>query len=238
MPRNGTPSRRSPSPGRGGVVDAEAAVAEARAPWIEVGERRHHVARAGPIHPLIGRHQGDVADLIADPWVGELLKGHQRVPDRSVGGQPLEQIDRRIAGRDHAPGLRPIDSACRHVSAPRRPGGIQIGAHRRQIGDVAGAHPLQGRLPAEGPVGPLDPLVGQMRIGIERARAPCRYRRRSRCGAAYPSARAQRCRRARHRRCARPARRAARGHPRRSAPRPARWQRSRAARRPGRWPGR
>jgi hypothetical protein len=152
---------------RGGIVDAEAAVAEAGPLGIEVGKRGHHGAGAGPGDAFVRRDERDVADLIAHPRIGELLQRDECVPDGGVRRQPFEEGDWRIARRDHPPGLGPVDAAGRHASAPWRPGCVEIEAHRREIGDVAGAHALQGRLATEGAIRPLDPVIRMMRVGIE-----------------------------------------------------------------------
>lgn len=64
--------------------------------------------RAG--HAVRWNDKCDFADLIAHTGVGELFQGNQRVPDRPVGRQTLEQINRRIAGRNNPPRLRPVDT--------------------------------------------------------------------------------------------------------------------------------
>src|SRR5215510_9130006 len=53
------------------------------------------------------------------------------------------------------------------MSGPGRAGGIDIGAHGREIGHVARRHPFERRLAAEKRVGPLDPAVGQLGVRID-----------------------------------------------------------------------
>ncbi len=152
---------------RGRVVDAEAAVAEPRSLGIEVRERRHHIARSRSRDALVGRHQRDLADLVAGARIGELLQRDQRLPDGRIGRQPLEQEDRRVAGSDDAPGLRPIDRTRRHLSAPGRSRRVEIGSHGRQIDDVAAFHAIERAASAEGCIRAFDPAVGEMRVRVD-----------------------------------------------------------------------
>ena len=108
----------------GGVVDPIAAIAEARAPGVQMGEGRHHPARPRPAHPLAGRDEADLADLVAPARIGQALDLGQRLPFAGVVGQALEQLNRREAGRQDAVRGRPADPPLRrlfdHVQA--RPG--------------------------------------------------------------------------------------------------------------------
>ena len=90
----------------GAVEHAVAAVADAAALRVEVGEGRHDAGAAGAEQPLAGRDQADLADFVAQAVVGH---GLQRIEGVEVlgAGDALEQADGGKAAGDDAVGRAP-----------------------------------------------------------------------------------------------------------------------------------
>ena len=86
----------------GSIEDAPAAVREPAAVGIEVREGGHDRSAAGTEHAIARRHQGDVADLVANPLVAERLQRVQRLEVRGIR-HPVVQEDARITRRHDAP---------------------------------------------------------------------------------------------------------------------------------------
>ena len=81
------------------VVDAVAAVGEPRAVRVQVRERGHHRGAARPGHALLGRHQLQVAELVADPGIGQRLDREHDLQIRRVGDRVVQRY-RRVARWD------------------------------------------------------------------------------------------------------------------------------------------
>jgi hypothetical protein len=99
-----------------GVEDAIAAVGEAAAVGIEVGEGSHDGAGTRTEDPVVCRYQFDGADLVAHAVVGHRL---QRIKGLEISRvrDPIEEEHARIAGR-HDPERRvPADSADRYFGS-------------------------------------------------------------------------------------------------------------------------
>ena len=105
----------------GAIEHAVAAVTEAAALRVEMGEGRHDAGAAGAEQPLAGRDQADLADFVADAVVGH---GFQRIQRVEVlrAGHALEQADRGKAAGDDAVGGAPRQARGRIAQAqpPRR----------------------------------------------------------------------------------------------------------------------
>src|SRR5690606_17357021 len=88
-----------------------------------VRERRHHVAGTGAAHPLVGRNEPDVTDLVAQPVIRHRLERDHRVQVVRIR-DALEQVDRREPARDRTITRTPADPTHRDLlhGRLRRPG--------------------------------------------------------------------------------------------------------------------
>src|SRR3546814_9413090 len=62
-----------------GVEDAEAAVGKTAALGIEMGAGRHDRCRAGARNTVLGRHESEYADFVAEAMVGHRLELEDRL---------------------------------------------------------------------------------------------------------------------------------------------------------------
>ncbi len=99
----------------GRVVDAVGAVGKARAFGVEVRERGHHRRRAGAGEALFARHEGELAELVADARIGERLDREDDVEVGRIGDRVVE-ADGRIARRDQPVRRPPRDAPQRHLA--------------------------------------------------------------------------------------------------------------------------
>ena len=163
---------------RGGVVDPEGPVAEARAFRIEMGKGRHHIVRARSRKAFFKGDQRDGADFVAHTRIGKFFERGQRIPHGGIRREAFEQSDGRVAGGDDLPSLRPVDTTL----GQSQPRGARTAARST-------TSPAAMRLSGCGrrtPDWARDPGVGELWVGIENSAEP--YRRRLRVGAGSRSA--------------------------------------------------
>lgn len=105
----------------GAVEDAVAAVAEAAALRVGVGEGGHDAGAAGAEQALFGRDEADLADFVAQAVVGHGLQRIQRV-EVFGAGDALEQADGGKAAGDDPVGRAPLQPRIGDAQAqpPRR----------------------------------------------------------------------------------------------------------------------
>ena len=157
-----------------------------------------------PLSALVGRHQLQLAQLVAQARVGQRLDREHHLQVGRVG-DGVVQADGGVARRDQPVARLPrggADGNARRVrhcclralrARPTRgepagwPGAgsrlaaalrIEVLAHDVQIGHLAAEHALQRRLPAEErrAVRPAHPLIGALALAATAAAAPHRCR--------------------------------------------------------------